>query len=96
MRTVGTAAKIPGNFLTRSVYSMSGADGQVLQGSSGVQVRLRSLPTLPSGYSTEGPAASRIATHARARLNYAQWIQRVQTGGLSDVTTTLPPPRARA
>jgi hypothetical protein len=33
VRTVGSAAKIPGNFLTRSVYSMSSADGQVLQGS---------------------------------------------------------------
>ena len=33
VRTVGAAAKIPGNFLTRSVYSMSGADNQVLQGS---------------------------------------------------------------
>ena len=33
VRTVGAQAKIPGNFLTRSVYSMSGADNQVLQGS---------------------------------------------------------------
>lgn len=32
-RTVGSTAKIPGNFLTRSVYAMSGADGQVLAGS---------------------------------------------------------------
>jgi hypothetical protein len=33
VRTVGANAKIPGNFLTRSVYSMSGTDNQVLQGS---------------------------------------------------------------
>jgi len=33
VRTQGAAAKIPGNFLTRSVYSMSGADNDVLQGS---------------------------------------------------------------
>ena len=33
VRTVGANAKIPGNFLTRSVYSMSGNDNQVLQGS---------------------------------------------------------------
>jgi hypothetical protein len=33
VRTVGSNAKIPGNFLTRSVYSMSGGDNQVLQGS---------------------------------------------------------------
>jgi hypothetical protein len=33
VRTVGTNAKIPGNFLTRSVYAPSGADNQVLQGS---------------------------------------------------------------
>ena len=33
VRTQGAAAKIPGNFLTRSVYSMSGADNEVLQGS---------------------------------------------------------------
>jgi hypothetical protein len=33
VRTVGTTAKIPGNFLTRSVYSVSGSDNQVLQGS---------------------------------------------------------------
>ena len=33
VRTVGANAKIPGNFLTRSVYSMSGGDSQVLQGS---------------------------------------------------------------
>ena len=33
VRTVGANAKIPGNFLTRSVYSVSGADSQVLQGS---------------------------------------------------------------
>lgn len=32
VRTVGSNAKIPGNFLTRSVYAVSGADGQVLQG----------------------------------------------------------------
>jgi hypothetical protein len=32
VRTVGSNAKIPGNFLTRSVYATSGADGQVLQG----------------------------------------------------------------
>jgi len=32
VRTVGTHAKIPGNFLTRSMYAMSDADGQVLQG----------------------------------------------------------------
>ena len=31
-KTVGTDAKIPGNFLTRSVYSVSAADGSVLQG----------------------------------------------------------------
>jgi hypothetical protein len=33
VRTVGANARIPGNFLTRSVYSMSGNDNQVLQGS---------------------------------------------------------------
>ena len=33
VRTLGSNAKIPGNFLTRSVYSMSGADNAVLQGS---------------------------------------------------------------
>jgi hypothetical protein len=33
VRTVGSSAKIPGNFLTRSVYAVSGADNQVLQGS---------------------------------------------------------------
>lgn len=33
VRTQGSNAKIPGNFLTRSVYAVSGADGQVLQGS---------------------------------------------------------------
>jgi len=33
VRTEGANAKIPGNFLTRSVYSVSGADNQVLQGS---------------------------------------------------------------
>ena len=33
VRTQGANAKIPGNFLTRSVYSMSGADNEVLQGS---------------------------------------------------------------
>jgi hypothetical protein len=33
VRTEGANAKIPGNFLTRSVYSVSGADSQVLQGS---------------------------------------------------------------
>ena len=33
VRTVGANAKIPGNFLTRSVYSVSGSDSQVLQGS---------------------------------------------------------------
>jgi hypothetical protein len=33
VRTVGSNAKIPGNFLTRSVYAVSGADNQVLQGS---------------------------------------------------------------
>jgi hypothetical protein len=33
VRTVGANAKIPGNFLTRSVYSVSGGDNQVLQGS---------------------------------------------------------------
>ena len=33
VRTQGAAAKIPGNFLTRSVYSVSGSDNQVLQGS---------------------------------------------------------------
>ena len=33
VRTVGANAKIPGNFLTRSVYSTSGSDNQVLQGS---------------------------------------------------------------
>jgi hypothetical protein len=33
VRTQGANAKIPGNFLTRSVYSVSGADNQVLQGS---------------------------------------------------------------
>jgi hypothetical protein len=33
VRTIGSNAKIPGNFLTRSVYAVSGADGQVLQGS---------------------------------------------------------------
>ncbi|HTP72595.1 MAG TPA: DUF3365 domain-containing protein [Burkholderiaceae bacterium] len=32
VRTIGANAKIPGNFLTRSVYSVSGVDGQVLQG----------------------------------------------------------------
>lgn len=32
VRTVGTNAKIPGNFLTRSVYAMSSGDSQVLQG----------------------------------------------------------------
>ena len=32
VRTVGSNAKIPGNFLTRSVYAVSGADGQVLSG----------------------------------------------------------------
>src|SRR5262245_13463671 len=32
VRTVGANAKIPGNFLTRSVYSVSGADASVLQG----------------------------------------------------------------
>ena len=32
VRTQGSNAKIPGNFLTRSVYATSGADGQVLQG----------------------------------------------------------------
>src|SRR5262245_33810619 len=33
VRTIGANAKIPGNFLTRSVSSMSGADNEVLQGS---------------------------------------------------------------
>ena len=33
VRTQGANAKIPGNFLTRSVYSVSGSDNQVLQGS---------------------------------------------------------------
>jgi len=33
VRTVGSNAKIPGNFLTRSVYAVSGNDNQVLQGS---------------------------------------------------------------
>jgi hypothetical protein len=33
VRTTGANAKIPGNFLTRSVYSVSGSDNQVLQGS---------------------------------------------------------------
>ena len=33
VRTQGANAKIPGNFLTRSVYSISGSDNQVLQGS---------------------------------------------------------------
>ena len=32
VRTIGSNAKIPGNFLTRSVYAVSGADGQVLAG----------------------------------------------------------------
>lgn len=32
VRTVGSSAKIPGNFLTRSVYAVSGSDSQVLQG----------------------------------------------------------------
>ncbi|MBE7416938.1 MAG: DUF3365 domain-containing protein [Ideonella sp.] len=32
-RTVGSSAKMPGNFLTRSVYAMSSGDGQVLSGS---------------------------------------------------------------
>jgi len=31
-KTVGTDAKIPGNFLTRSVYSVSTSDGGLLQG----------------------------------------------------------------
>ena len=31
-KTTGTQAKIPGNFLTRAVYSMSEGDGNVLQG----------------------------------------------------------------
>jgi hypothetical protein len=33
VRTVGSSAKIPGNFLTRSVYSVSASDTDVLQGS---------------------------------------------------------------
>jgi len=32
VRTTGTNAKIPGNFLTRSVYAVSGADNELLQG----------------------------------------------------------------
>jgi hypothetical protein len=32
VRTTGANAKIPGNFLTRSVYAVSGADNELLQG----------------------------------------------------------------
>lgn len=50
-KTVGTDAKIPGNFLTRSVYSVSSTDAGVLQGA------------LVPQYTTEQAALGRVEAY---------------------------------
>jgi len=69
---------------------------QLLSSSGAWGVRIRHVAVLSPCGTHEEQAASRVATHSRARLNYAHRIQRVQTGSISGLTTTLPPPRPRA